>query len=745
MDALNKKSLYLIVSILTLILAVFFVLLAGNKTLEEKSSIVQASDVVYTDEFGISNSSSIPGSYVMTSGGSSATYSSSQAMLAQIDSIIAVESVVHIAFVGSELNPIIINFEFPAGMKQCDLYISGYIASFSGVTIENNSENKISFLNGTIGTNSSAGCAVQNNQDGVFELCGGSIFASSGTAIENSGALVISGGSVSATSGTALLCTDGSVSVSSGNINATSGTAFDIVSGAVVISNGTVSATSGIAISNAGNIEIISGTIQADTGVALYNYSYALFNASLPGAIRVLSGNPIIDSGTLVSGGDENTQLIIKQATILNTSTGCAVFCSDTGTVDTFRARINALDGYAIFSADGNVDITISDYSTVNSQTNTAISVSGAASTLKVLNSTISTYGKKDTLFINMSSLTSDHSVIEALGEGKAIVVSGATADISGGTVSSRNNSAIQVSYGTLILSNGVLVVSSNQTRTGTIDLVGNSSNDKLFYFNGGAIRNIAASGSQVLVNNQGNSFSVFLSALAEINGAVTNPEGGEYLVNGYTVGLQTPQFRDFAESPYVSNVELMGHTFVYQWYKLSDAGTPVLLEGQTESALILRNVSDSGTYFAMVSYEVAGLSSEKIISDYISISIAQTANQASVHLDNWQKGQTPSVPTLSTTFVTTAEPKFEYKLTKEGDNKYTTEVPTKPGNYTMRVTYAGDENFSTFSATVEFKILITNGAVIVIVIAFVLSLAAIIYVLSWLIIKKRILRKKTK
>ncbi|MDR2578969.1 MAG: InlB B-repeat-containing protein [Chitinispirillales bacterium] len=295
----------------------------------------------------------------------------------------------------------------------------------TGMAISNNSVCAINIQGGTVSATS--GVAIRNNSTGIITVSGsttritsantssssGTIFlGNSGTewvdrliinggAVENTvnngnavynnsvGTVRVAGGTVSATTGSAIRSVTnymniggswgsywGSVIVSSGEVRATTG--ITISGGAPTISGGTVSTTTGTAIStgNLGGFTISGGTVSATTGRAIqYN---AAGTVTISGsATRVTSANTSSSSGTIYLGATGAT-LSINGGAVENTATGTngnAIYIDGwvSGTVNVSGGTVSTTSGHAI-----NAPTNLSHSHTINISSGT-ISASGSS------------------------------------------------------------------------------------------------------------------------------------------------------------------------------------------------------------------------------------------------------------------------------------------------------------------------------------------------------------------------------
>ena len=212
---------------------------------------------------------------------------------------------------------------------------------------------RLEIKGGTV-ENTGTGKAVYSY--GTVSITGGTVSATSGIAVDNSGgkAFTISGGKVSATSGLGVIIGECAATISGGTVENTGSGKAVYSYGTVSITGGTVSATSGIAVDNWGALAISGGTVSATTGVAVR--SYYNYKLTVSGTANITSARTNTDEGTifLPKLDDVNTsQLEITGGRVENTSTtsGNAIRHDSKGTVSITGGTVSkAGDGnYAVY------------------------------------------------------------------------------------------------------------------------------------------------------------------------------------------------------------------------------------------------------------------------------------------------------------------------------------------------------------------------------------------------------------
>jgi len=184
---------------------------------------------------------------------------------------------------------------------------------------------RLIILGGTVQNTQDGNRVIYNNSTGAVEISGGTVSATTGTAVTNARAGTIT--------------VSGTANVTSANNNTSQGTIQLITSGSTVatrltISGGTVSNTAagGNAVYNAstGAIIISGGTVSATTGVAVYSASTGSITVS--GTANVTSANNNTSQGTIFVTGVMATRIL--GGTVSNTDAdGNAVRNNSTGAI----------------------------------------------------------------------------------------------------------------------------------------------------------------------------------------------------------------------------------------------------------------------------------------------------------------------------------------------------------------------------------------------------------------------------
>ena len=151
---------------------------------------------------------------------------------------------------------------------------------------------------------------------------------------------------------------------------------------------------------------------------------------------------------------------------------------------------------------------------------------------------------------------------------------------------------------------------------------------------------------------------------------------------------------------------------WTYTWYKDADGDQVLDPTKDTEidndgNTLVLKNVSDSGTYWVVVSDGKYNATSNKV-----TVNIVKAEGTASVSLPGWIYGETASkpVPTSKTNGINNVT--YQYKVKGADDTTYSDTLPINAGDYTVKATFAATDNYNEVTATADFTIAKATPAV---------------------------------
>ena len=143
-----------------------------------------------------------------------------------------------------------------------------------------------------------------------------------------------------------------------------------------------------------------------------------------------------------------------------------------------------------------------------------------------------------------------------------------------------------------------------------------------------------------------------------------------------------------------------------YTWYKDADGNNVLDTTNDTKidndgNTLVLKNVSDSGTYWVVVSDG----KNNNATSNKVTVTIVKADGNASVSLSGWIYGETASepVPTSDTNGINNVT--YQYKVKGADDTTYSDTLPINAGDYTVKATFAATDNYNEVTAEADFTI----------------------------------------
>ena len=151
---------------------------------------------------------------------------------------------------------------------------------------------------------------------------------------------------------------------------------------------------------------------------------------------------------------------------------------------------------------------------------------------------------------------------------------------------------------------------------------------------------------------------------------------------------------------------------WTYTWYKDADGNNVLDTTNDTKidndgNTLVLKNVSDSGTYWVVVSDGKDNATSNKV-----TVTIVKADGTASVSLSDWTYGETASkpVPTSKTNGINNVT--YQYKVKGADDTTYSDTLPINAGDYTVKAIFVATDNYNEVTATANFTIAKATPAV---------------------------------
>lgn len=152
---------------------------------------------------------------------------------------------------------------------------------------------------------------------------------------------------------------------------------------------------------------------------------------------------------------------------------------------------------------------------------------------------------------------------------------------------------------------------------------------------------------------------------------------------------------------------------WTYTWYKDADGNNVLDTTNDTKidndgNTLVLKNVSDSGTYWVVVSDG----KNNNATSNKVTVTIVKADGTASVSLSDWTYGETASkpVPTSKTNGINNVT--YQYKVKGADDTTYSDTLPTNAGDYTVKATFAATDNYNEVTAEADFTIVKATPAI---------------------------------
>ena len=149
---------------------------------------------------------------------------------------------------------------------------------------------------------------------------------------------------------------------------------------------------------------------------------------------------------------------------------------------------------------------------------------------------------------------------------------------------------------------------------------------------------------------------------------------------------------------------------WTYTWYKDGNNVLDTTKDTNIDNngnTLVLKNVSDSGTYWVVVSDGKDNATSNKV-----TVTIVKADGTASVSLSDWTYGETASkpVPTSKTNGINNVT--YQYKVKGADDTTYSDTLPTNAGDYTVKATFAATDNYNEVTAEADFTIVKATPAI---------------------------------
>ena len=157
--------------------------------------------------------------------------------------------------------------------------------------------------------------------------------------------------------------------------------------------------------------------------------------------------------------------------------------------------------------------------------------------------------------------------------------------------------------------------------------------------------------------------------------------------------------------APVILTTDLTSNQWTYSWYKDANGNETLDTDKDTKiknnsSTLVLKNVSDSGTYWVVVSDGRYNATSNKV-----TVTIVKADGTASVSLSDWTYGETAKAPVPTSATNGTDNVTYQYKVKGANDTTYSDTLPINAGDYTVKTTFAATDNYNEVTATADFII----------------------------------------
>ena len=190
---------------------------------------------------------------------------------------------------------------------------------------------------------------------------------------------------------------------------------------------------------------------------------------------------------------------------------------------------------------------------------------------------------------------------------------------------------------------------------------------------------------------------------------AVTTPTAGKTYYAKWTMADSISLTADKTSVDYGTPITLTvaptNSSWGYVWYK--DANGDGILDRRTDTSinnngnvLVLNNVSESGTYWAVVLDDNSTRTSNSV-----SVTINKADGTASVRLESWTYGKTAKEPVLTSDTNGINNVTYQYKVKGADDTTYSDTLPINACDYTVKATFAATDNYNEVTATADFTI----------------------------------------
>jgi hypothetical protein len=396
-----------------------------------------------------------------------------------------------------------------AGQQTLYLFYNATLNNTSGATFDFLDDSTIDQLFG--GTLTNAGTVEKTGGTGTSDISttfnnnGGTLYAASGTLAVNSAGGLVNGGTLEADSGATLSLMGGSGTVDYAGTFTGSG------AGTVALSGGTLAVTSaGAAFNLPGSMfQWTGGTIDVSSGGTLTNSSTGVFNLNAHN-IEVNGAGTLANQGTINAAGVSN--LILSHGSTFSNALGATFDFTGDSSVSNSGTLLNA----GLLEKTGGTGTSI--ISSAFDNNGGAITVQTGAVSLKSAGGLVNsgTFSVAAGATLNLAdSVTVDYAgTFTGSGAGSVVLNSYSTLQVaSGGATFNLPGSLLQLTGGTIDVSNG------NLTNAGTITIAGNA--------------DVALTGAGSLINNKSINETSTAYLYVENGATLNNSAKGTYNLAG--------------------------------------------------------------------------------------------------------------------------------------------------------------------------------------------------------------------
>ena len=242
------------------------------------------------------------------------------------------------------------------------------------------------------------------------------------------------------------------------------------------------------------------------------------------------------------------------------------------------------------------------------------------------------------------------------------------------------------------------------------VEALGSIGSNILCLTNGGTLKNPPTSNIELATPvKDGYIFDGWYDNADFSGNAVTTPTANKVYYAKWTMANAISLTADETSVDYGTPITLTvaptNSSWGYVWYK--DANGDGILDRRTDTSinnngnvLVLNNVSESGTYWAVVLDDNSTRTSNSV-----SVTINKADGTASVRLESWTYGETAKEPVLTSDTNGINNVTYQYKVKGADDTTYSDTLPINACDYTVKATFAATDNYNEVTATADFTI----------------------------------------